>query len=62
MSTEQPIKKRPFDLREGARKYSVCLRLTKAEIMYLDKICKKTGDSRSAIIMQYFNAYKNMIK
>ena len=55
-------KNRQFDIREGRRNYALSVRLTKKEHIYIEKLAKKSGVTKSAIVMEYFNAYKKHLK
>lgn len=56
------IKHRQFDIREGRRDFALGIRVTKKERLYIQKMAKKAGISQSAVVMEYFNAYKKILK
>lgn len=55
-------KNRQFDIREGVRDYTLGVRLTAKEHTYIEKLAKKMGSTKSAVVMEYFNAYKKYLK
>ena len=55
-------KNRQFDIREGTRDYTLGVRLTTKEHAYIAKLAKKHDSSKSAMVMQYFNAHKKCLK
>lgn len=59
---EQPeTKNRQFDIREGKRDYTLGIRVTTKERAYIEKLAKKKGTTKSAVVMEYFTAYKKVL-
>ncbi len=59
---QENVKNRQFDIREGRRDYTLGIRVTKKERAYIEKLAKSKNTTKSAIVMEYFNGYKETLK